>query len=184
VFSARVGVNPLFLLGNDLIRVRIRRLETPEDGVVESSELVRQAWAELEPELAEQGFELVEVEYALHGGTAVLRLFIDKDGGINIDDCASASRFVSLLLDKNDFIRDQYTLEVSSPGIDRPLRKPVDFDRYKGEKVAIKTVTPVEGRRRFKGVLSGYDDGLISFDDGGVARSIHIENVKKAKLDR
>ena len=151
---------------------------------MEASEVVRQAWVEFEPELAEQGYELVEVEYALHGGTAVLRFFVDKESGITVDDCASVSRFVSVLLDKNDFLRDRYTLEVSSPGIDRPLRKPADFDRFKGEKIVVKTVTPVEGRRRFKGLLSGYHDGLISLDDGGVERSIHIENVKKAKLDR
>ncbi len=151
---------------------------------MQANEVVRQAWAEVEPELAEQGYELVEVEFSLQGATALLRFFIDKESGITVDDCATVSRFVSVLLDKNDFLRDRYTLEVSSPGIDRPLRKPADFDRFKGEMIVVKTVTPVEGRRRFKGLLNGYHDGLISLDDGGVERSIHIENVKKAKLDR
>lgn len=151
---------------------------------MQASEVVPQAWAEFEHELAEQGYELVEVEYALRGGTAVLRFFIDKESGITVDDCASVSRFMSVLLDKNEFLHDRYTLEVSSPGIDRPLRKPADFDRFKGEKIVLKTVTPVEGRRRFKGLLSGYHDGLVSLEDGGVERSIHIENVKKARLDR
>ena len=83
-------------------------------------ELIRRAWEVLAPELAEFGFELIEVEFERHGGTNVLRLFIDREGGVTIDDCAAASRQVSAMLDRDDFIESHYTLEVSSPGIARP----------------------------------------------------------------
>lgn len=151
---------------------------------MEEREVVDRIWKHLEPELAAQGYELIEVEYGRHGATHVLRLFIDKEGGITIDDCAEVSRFVGPLLDLEDYIVSTYTLEVSSPGIDRPLRKPSDFERFEGEAIKVHTLTPIQGRRRFKGILTGYRDGLVLFDDEGSEYSVHIENVKKARLDR
>ncbi len=151
---------------------------------MEQTEIVRQAWQVLGPEIDEQGYELVEVECGLQGSTLFLRLFLDKDGGINIDDCASMSRYVSELLDKDDFIGVKYNLEVSSPGIDRPVRKVVDFIRFKGERVKLQTVSPIEGRKKFTGQLTGCEDGLVSVDVGTETVSVHIENIKRARLDR
>ena len=151
---------------------------------MEQREIVRQVWEHLEPELSRQGYELVEVEYGRQGGSSVLRLFIDKEGGINIDDCAEVSRYVSPLLDVENYIADSYTLEVSSPGIERPIRKPEDFIRFAGEQIKLRTIAPVHGRKRFKGVLRGYADGLVSVEEDGETHNIHIENLKKALLDR
>ena len=146
--------------------------------------MVRRVWEELEPELVEMGFELVEVEFVRHGRSNRLRLFIDREGGITIDDCTLASRQVSAFLDKDDYIESQYTLEVSSPGIARPLRKPKDFERFTGERIKVKTVTPVEGRSRFAGELMGYSDGMVTVRTDGMDYRIHLENVKRAHLDR
>lgn len=151
---------------------------------MEGPELIRRAWEVLAPELAEFGFELIEVEFIRHGGTDVLRLFIDREGGVTIDHCAAASRQVSAMLDRDDFIESNYTLEVSSPGIARPLRKPADFERFKGERVKIQTIAPVEGRKRFTGVLTGFSDGLVALESDGTECRIHLENVKRANLDR
>lgn len=151
---------------------------------MERDEVVRRAWQELEPELAEQGYELVEVEYGQSGARPVLRLYIDKEGGITLDDCAEVSQYLSPVLDMRDFIADSYMLEVSSPGIDRPLRKPMDFRRYLGEPVRLQTWAPVQGRRNFKGTLAGFEDGLIQLESDQQEFTIHIENLKRAKLDR
>ncbi len=151
---------------------------------MESSELVRRVWEELEPELARMGFELIEVEFGRHGRTDILRLFIDREGGVTIDDCTLASRQVSAFLDKDEYIKSEYTLEVSSPGIARPLRKPKDFERFAGERIKVKTVTPVEGRSRFAGELMGYSDGMVTVQTDGAEYRIHLENVKRANLDR
>ena len=148
------------------------------------NEIVRVAWENLEPELLQQGYELIEVECAQQGTKDILRLFIDTEKGITLDDCADVSRFVGALLDKYDWIDRRYTLEVSSPGLARRVRKPEDFKRFAGEKIKLKTIAPVNGRRSFSGVLTAYDDGLISLDDGGTIHAVHIENVKKAHLDR
>ena len=147
-------------------------------------EVVRRAWSELEPELAEMGYELIEVEFGQHGSKDILRLFIDREGGVTIDDCAAASRVVSALLDQSDFIDSRYTLEVSSPGVARPLRRPKDFVRFLGEPIKVKTVEPVEGRKRVSGVLAGFEDGLVLVQSEGKDFQIHIENVKRANLDR
>ena len=148
------------------------------------NEIVRVAWENLEPELLQQGYELIEVECAQQGAKDILRLFIDTEKGVTLDDCADVSRFVGTLLDKYDWIDRRYTLEVSSPGFARRVRKPEDFKRFAGEKIKLKTIAPVKGRRSFSGVLTAYDDGLISLDDGGTIYAVHIENVKKAHLDR
>lgn len=150
----------------------------------ERQEAIRRTWSELEPELDEQGYELVDVEFARRGSSEILRLFIDKEGGVTIDDCAKASRYVSALLDKGGFVESRYMLEVSSPGIERPVRKETDFRRFAGERIKLKTITPVDGRRQFKGTLTGIDDGLVVFEDEGREFRIHLANVHKANLDR
>ena len=103
-------------------------------------ELVRRFWSVFEPEITEQGYELVEVEVAGQSGVRILRIYIDKEGGgIVHQDCATVSQLLNPLLDADDFISSNYILEVSSPGIDRPVRKPEDFARFAGESITIIT---------------------------------------------
>lgn len=146
--------------------------------------VVHDAWKFIEPELNELGFELVDVDYIQDGGSFILRFYIDQEDGINVDHCAEASRMISAVMELNDFVGGHYMLEVSSPGIERPVRKPADFQRFAGETIKIKTVTPIEGRKRYKGTLKGIKDGLIEIDVDGTIHTIHIENIKKAKLDQ
>jgi len=151
---------------------------------VEYKDTVRRVWALLEPELAGAGFELIEVEYGPHGSSGLLRLYIDRPGGVTIDDCAAVSRLASAYLDRSDPIPGAYTLEVSSPGIDRPLRRLQDFERFAGEAVRVRTSTAVEGRKKFSGKLAGISDGMLLIESDGETYRIHLENVKHANLDR
>jgi ribosome maturation factor RimP len=138
-----------------------------------------------DPELTEQGYELVEVEYCRQDGVMILRVYIDKaSGGITLDDCTAVSQLLGPLLDARDFVGGEYMLEVSSPGFDRPIRKPEHFVRFSGEPVKMVTHALVGGRSRFSGILKGFDDGLILLDVDGNTVSIHIENLKKARLNR
>lgn len=120
------------------------------------------------PILEKYEFELVDVEYVKEAGTWYLRAYIDKPGGIAINDCEVVSRELSDLLDQNDFIDDSYILEVSSPGLGRPLKKERDFARSIGAEVEIRTYRMVEGRKEFTGVLEEYDSEsvTVSYDDG------------------
>jgi len=155
-------------------------------GDVEYSEIIREAWSAIEPELAAQGYELVEVDFTgtSHGSPA-LRVFVDKPGsGVTLDDCTEVSQLLGALLDKEDFIQQRYTLEVSSPGVDRPVRKPEDFARFVGEPIRLTTQLPTSGRKKFTGTLTGFSDGLIALDCDGSPFEVHIENVKRANLNR
>lgn len=151
---------------------------------MDRADITAWAWDILQNEISEQGFELVEVEHATQHSRETLRIFVDKEGGVTIDDCAELSRYLSAYLDVQDVLTTEYVLEVSSPGIDRPVRKESDFERFRGEQIRVQTVSPVEGKSRFRGVLAGFDDGLISVESEDAVFRIHIENVRKARLDR
>ena len=122
----------------------------------------------LEPIVSALGFELVDVEYVKEAGTWYLRAYIDKPGGIAINDCEVVSRELSDLLDQKDFIEDSYILEVSSPGLGRPLKKDRDFERSIGEEVEIRTYRMIDKQKEFTGVLEEYDSDsvTISYEDG------------------
>ena len=147
-------------------------------------ETAQKVWGHIEPHLLEQGYELIEVEYALQSGQWALRVFIDRAEGITLDDCQAASQLLSPILDEAELVKGSYVLEVSSPGFDRPVRRPQDFQKYAGERVKLKTVAPVSGRKRFTGVLKGFRDGLIIIECDGTPYNIHIDNLHKANLDR
>lgn len=135
-------------------------------------------------ELAEPlQLEIVDVEYRREAGGRVLRVFIDKPGGITLDDCQALSRALSRKLDETDPIADSYSLEVSSPGLDRPLKRPEDFERFAGEDVHVRTYGPLDGRRNFKGELIGWEDGhvVVQLDDGPVR--IPKDQIARARLD-
>lgn len=122
----------------------------------------QKAEAIAEPIVSNFGFELVDVEYVKEAGTWYLRLYIDKEGGITIDDCEAVSRLFSDKLDEEDFIDDAYIMEVSSPGLGRPLKKEKDFRRSVGKQVEIRTYRPIEKQKEFFGILSAYDDTHVT----------------------
>lgn len=146
-------------------------------------ELITSLWALIEPVLEPEGIELAEVEFKLEGGRWVLRLYIDSVRGVTLDDCQMASRQVGALLDIKDPIRQPYVLEVSSPGINRVLRKKKDFNRFAGSPVRIKTRRKIDGRRNFQGILKGMDDAKIILEMEGNRIEINAEDLEKARLD-
>lgn len=119
------------------------------------------------PVVAAQGCELWDVEYVKEAGTWYLRLYIDKEGGVSIDDCEAISRRVSDLLDEADPIEGSYTFEVSSAGAERPLKRPSDFERFMGSPITIRLYKNKDGRKEFAGTLAGYEDGAVLLDTGG-----------------
>lgn len=123
------------------------------------------------PIIEANNFELVDVEYVKEGSNWYLRFYIDKEGGISVDDCEIVSRALSDKLDEKDFIDEAYILEVSSPGLGRPLKKPKDFERSIGKEVEIKTYKAINRQKDFEGTLVRYDENqvVISIDDEEVA---------------
>lgn len=133
---------------------------------------------------AREGCELVYVEYVHDAGRWVLRLFIDHPNGVDIGHCSAVSRQMSSLLDVEDVIPHAYNLEVSSPGLDRPLRRGDDYRKFAGEPVSIRTKTPVGGRRRFRGILEKFEGEVVTIaDDAGRIFEIPLDKVSKARLD-
>jgi len=136
----------------------------------------------VEPILEEMGYELVDVEYVSIYGRWILRLFVDKEGGVTIGDCARISEELGDLIDVKEIIRHEYNLEVSSPGLDRPLKKEKDLSRGLGKRVKIRMTTPLEGRRNFTGVLLRYGDGILHLDVDGQEVALPWPDVAKANL--
>ena len=114
------------------------------------------------PVVEAAGCRLWDVEYVREAGTWYLRVTIDKDGGVSIDDCEKISRTLDPILDREDPIPDSYVFEVGSAGADRELKRPRDFDEFMGHEVEVRLYRPLEGSKRFVGMLSGYDDGAVS----------------------
>lgn len=139
-------------------------------------ELYEQKTEELLTPIVEQnGFELVDVEYVKEGGNWYLRAYIDKPGGIAVDDCELVSRAFSDILDEKDYIEDSYIFEVSSPGLGRPLKKEKDFKRSLGEEVEIRTYRAVDKQKEFVGILTDYDKDTVT---------IEMEDETKKTFDR
>jgi ribosome maturation factor RimP len=136
----------------------------------------------IEPILQDMGFELVDVEYVSQQGRWVLRLFIDKEGGVTIDDCASVSGELGDLLDVKNFVQHAYVLEVSSPGLDRPIKKEKDILLSIGKRIKVKMATPVKGRRNYTGFLRDFKDGMLQMDVDDELVSLDWRQVDKANL--
>ncbi|MDT8441315.1 MAG: ribosome maturation factor RimP [Desulfuromonadales bacterium] len=146
----------------------------------------------VQPVLDDFGLELVELEYKPEGRSMALRIFIDKPGGVGLDDCVAVSREVEAVLEVEDPVRGAYRLEVSSPGLDRPLKKASDFERFAGKAVKIKTREPLDpdqrghSRKTFAGRLLGCSDDLVRLEQtdkrGGVV-AIALHDIAKANLD-
>jgi|SRR5450755_937473 len=140
----------------------------------------------LEPPVEAMGFGLVELEFASAGRSAVLRLFIERTAqaapGVTVEDCARVSRAVSEVMEAADPIKGHYSLEVSSPGFDRVLRKKEHFERFVGERVQVELKLPLDGRRRFAGVLQAVSSDDIAVEVDGREYRLALERIQKARL--
>ena len=136
----------------------------------------------LEPTIEQLGYELSDLELNLGGRDVVVRVFIDKPDGVDLSDCEMVSRQLSAVLDVEDALPGHYTLEVSSPGLDRKLTKPAHFQRFTGETVRVKLRFPVDGRRNFRGALRAADEEQIEVEVDGESHSLDIAKIESARL--
>lgn len=152
----------------------------------EIQRVVNQVEDLIDPIIEEMGLELVDVEYLSERGRWVLRVYIDHEEGVSVEDCAQVSEEIGELIDVKDIIQHEYVLEVSSPGLDRPLKREKDFRRAVGEKIKVRTVAPINGRRNYTGVLQDFSEERLYLDveDGGQRRMavISLPDVEKANL--
>jgi ribosome maturation factor RimP len=129
------------------------------------------------------GYELVGVEYLTgQPGGSLLRVYIDREGGVTLDDCAAVSHQLSGVLDVEDPIPGNYNLEISSPGLDRPLFEPEHFERFAGRKVNVRLESTVPGRRRYKGKLLGLEEGKVLVEVDGEVHALNLDEVRDARL--
>jgi ribosome maturation factor RimP len=147
-----------------------------------TKQVVVQLWQLIEPVVHSEGMELLELEYRCESDGWVLRLFIDQEGGITVEDCARVSHVVGDLLDVADPIVNQYHLEVSSPGLNRPLRKWEHFQKYVGSIVDVRASTSIDNRRRFKGKLIAASPEGITVDCEGRVFELPLNLVERARL--
>jgi len=146
-------------------------------------ETVDRVRALIHPIVLDEGMELVDIEYRRESGGWVLRVILDKDGGVTLDDCTRVSHEVGRSLDVEDIIQTSYTLEVSSPGFTRPLKTEKDFIKYLHHLVKVRTVDPVQNRRQFKGRLLGVSENSVEVQVDGRIFQISLSNVAKANLE-
>ncbi len=133
-----------------------------------------------------RGFELVDVELKRHGADSIVRVFVDKPEGIGLGDLQAASEEISAILDAEDPIPSSYTLEVSSPGLDRPLRGEHDYRRFTGRLARLSSYEPIEGRRRFSGRILGAEGGVVRLQlesEGGQVVSLPLERLASGRLE-
>ncbi|WP_026317928.1 ribosome maturation factor RimP [Algicola sagamiensis] len=135
----------------------------------------------LTPAVEAEGFELLGIEF-IRAKQSTLRLYIDHENGINVDDCAVVSHQVSAVLDVEDPISTEYTLEVSSPGMDRPLFKQTHYEAVVGEEISLRLNMPQDGRRKFKGELKRVENDMLVIDVDGTEFMLMLGNVEKANL--
>jgi len=135
------------------------------------------------PIVLSEGMELVDIEYRRESGGWVLRVILDKQGGVTLDDCTRVSQEVGRNLDVEDMIPTSYALEVSSPGLSRPLKTEKDFTKYLHQLVKVKTVDPIENRRQFKGKLLAVSENGVEIQVDGRSFQIAFSNVAKANLE-
>lgn len=152
--------------------------------MVESREarIIAEVWRLVEPVIQADGMDLIEVEYRREPHGWVLRLYMDQASGMSVDDCARMSDVVGDLLDVSDVIPNPYHLEVSSPGLDRPLRRPEHFQAQVGKVIEARTIDPIDGRRKFRGILREVSGEMITVDCDGREYRIPIPQVERARL--
>ena len=136
----------------------------------------------IEPGLLAKGLELIDVEFKKEGKNWVLRIYIDREGGVTLEDCQNVSRLAGDLIEVEDIIEPVYTLEVSSPGLNRVLKKEKDFLKYSGKKIYVQCHAPMDGRKKFTGILTGFIDQSIHLEVDGQHYTIPLNLVAKANL--
>ncbi len=135
----------------------------------------------VEPLINEEALDLVDVEYKKLGKTWTLRIFIDSDRGVTVDDCQKVSRQVGDMIEIDDLISNPFVLEVSSPGLDRPLKKEKDFLRFKNKAIQVKTFSPMENRKNFRGTIQDCKNNILFLDEEGVSIEISLDKISQAK---
>jgi ribosome maturation factor RimP len=150
--------------------------------IKKQDELIGEIWKLFEPVIAAQGMEILEIEYRRESIGWVLRIFLDSERGITVEDCAEMSRIAGDLLDVSDLIQVPYHLEISSPGIDRPLRKVEHFQKYIGDIIEARTVSPIENRRNFKGELKQASFDGVVIECEARSYSIPMSLIERARL--
>jgi len=158
-----------------------KAVSSPESTARES-EIIAQTWALAEPICAAEGMELIHVEYQRESGGRILRIYVEKAGGVSLDDCTAVSRQLSDILDIKLTTEHPYTLEVSSPGTQRPLSRAVDFERFQGWKAKIRVSRPINGQKNFTGMLAGYSDHTVWLTIGRETIGIARSEIIKARL--
>lgn len=150
---------------------------------MKSEKLLQEVREVVEPILQSQGYELVDLEYQRESRGWVLRIYLDREGGITLDDCSGVSHEVGAVLEVKDVIPNAYVLEVSSPGLTRPLKKPEDYNRFRNQLVKIKLFQPLDGRRNFKGTLLGLEVETVRVEADGQVFEIPLQSIAKANLE-
>jgi ribosome maturation factor RimP len=145
--------------------------------------VAERVWEIAEPLVVHEGLEMVDVEFRRESRGMVLRLYLDRDGGVSLDDLTRVSRQLGDLLDVHGSVPGSYSLEVSSPGINRRLRRPDHFRRYLGKKVRVRTTNPTEGRRDFVGVLDSVDADGIVLAAGELSHPIRFAEISRANYE-
>jgi len=173
-----VGFGPLFLLGESWRNFAIRAV------VMDSGSVADRIRAIAEQAAIDHGLELVHVEVAGPEGHPIVRVFIDKPGGVTHEDCSGVSTQIGTVLDVEDFIHSAYTLEVSSPGLERGLYKLADYQRFAGSAAKLKVRTPVKSQRNFRGRIVGVESQNVIFEDRTSGRAtIPFDSIVKANLE-
>ena len=150
--------------------------------IADASEVLAVVWELAEPICNVDGMELIHIEYQREVGGRILRLYVDKPGGITLGDCSLISSQLGDILDLKLETEDAYTLEVSSPGIDRPVSKLSDFEKFKGQLAKIKIIQPINGQKKFKGILSGIIASSVQLKTEQDTVSIPYQDIIKARL--
>jgi len=151
---------------------------------MQNNEIVSEIERLIDPILTEKSFELVDLEYKSEGKGKIVRVFIDKQGGVNMDDCSVVSRELSILLDVHDIIPGSYNLEVSSPGLTRQLKKPADFGKNIGKKLRLKLINPIKKQYVLRNVnLVDFVDSTINIEYEGNNYDIPLSSIVKANLE-
>ncbi len=144
--------------------------------------ITEQVWQFAEPVVQEKGCSLWDVEYVREGGEWFLRLYIDKVGGVDINDCEAVSRAVDPILDEKDPIPESYHFEVCSAGLERVLKRPSDFAQFMGSNVLVKLYKPRNGAKELKGTLTGYENGNVTIDQAGTSVTLEKQEVALVRL--
>jgi ribosome maturation factor RimP len=150
---------------------------------LKSEKLLQEVREAVEPILQSQGFELVDLEYQRESRGWVLRIYLDREGGVTLDDCVGVSHEVGAVLEVKDVIPTAYVLEVSSPGLTRPLKKPEDFNRFRNQLVKIRLYQPLDGRKNFKGTLLGLEGETVRVEVDRQLFEIPLQSIAKANLE-